>query len=73
VSYLAVFVAVAIADALWTLYVRAAAEGRALHAASYSALIVLAGGVTTVALASSPAYLVPAVCGAFVGTWAVAR
>jgi hypothetical protein len=73
VTVLGVFLAVLVADALWTLYVRATAERRPVAAAWYSAAIVLAGGVTTLAVVASPWYLLPASAGAFVGTWWAAR
>ena len=70
---LGVFLAVLAADFLWTRYIIATAEGRALVAAGYSSAIVLAGGVTTLAFVASPWYLLPASAGAFVGTWWAAR
>jgi hypothetical protein len=70
---LAAFLSVMIADVLWTRFIIAAAERRAIPAASYSAAIVLAGGVTTLAVVASPWYLLPASAGAFVGTWWAAR
>ena len=72
-SYVGVFLAVFVADGMWTLYVRAAADGQAIKAATYSTGIVLAGGFTTIALASSSWYLIPACLGAFAGTWVAAR
>jgi hypothetical protein len=62
---LGVFIAVLVADWLWTKYI--------LAAGAYSAAIVLAGGVTTLAVVASPWYLLPASAGAFVGTWWAAR
>jgi hypothetical protein len=70
---LAAFLSVMIADILWTRFIIAASERRAIPAASYSAAIVLAGGVTTLAVVASPWYLLPASAGAFVGTWWAAR
>jgi hypothetical protein len=73
VKALGVFLAVLVADALWTLYILAASERKPVRAASYSAAIVLAGGITTLAVVASPWYLLPASAGAFVGTWWAAR
>jgi hypothetical protein len=70
---LGVFIAVLVADATWTLYIRATAERRPVLAATYSVAIVLMGGVTTLAVVASPWYLLPASAGAFVGTWWAAR
>jgi hypothetical protein len=70
---LGVFIAVLVADWLWTKYILAAGDRRPVAAAAYSAAIVLAGGVTTLAVVASPWYLLPASAGAFVGTWWAAR
>lgn len=66
---LAVFLAVAVTDALWTGWMRSASEGHAVHAAGYSALIVLAGAYVTCAYIKDRIYLIPAVLGAAIGTY----
>ena len=68
-----VFLAVALADVLWTRYILCASERRAVAAAVYSAGIVLVGGMTTLAYVDDPRYLVPAALGAIVGTWVTVR
>lgn len=71
---LGVFLAVAVADWLWSRYILHAAARRAGAASLYSGGIVLVGGVTTLAYVADPRYLVPAAMGAVVGTyWAVKR
>lgn len=73
ITALGVFLAVLVADWLWARYTIAAAARLQVPAAGFSALIVLAGGVTTVALTHSAWYLIPAALGAFVGTWLAVR
>ena len=68
-----VFLAVLVADFLWARFIIATSARRAIPAATYSALIIIAGGVTTLAFVESPWYLIPASAGAFVGTWWAAR
>lgn len=66
---LAVFLAVAMTDALWTHYIQAASDGHRFPAAAYSALIVLVGAFVTMQYVRDRIYIVPAVLGAFVGTY----
>jgi hypothetical protein len=73
-KWLAVFLAVALADALWSRYILAASTRQAGIASLYSAGIVLVGGFTTLAYVDDPRYLLPAALGAVAGTyWAVRR
>jgi len=65
----AVFLAVALADALWSLYMLAVAAREPVVAGCYSAGIVLAGAFVTVQYVKDRRYLLPAVLGAFVGTY----
>jgi hypothetical protein len=64
-----VFAAVALADGLWTRYIRAASDGRRWPAANYSAAIIAVGAFTTIAYIDDPRYLLPACLGAWAGTW----
>lgn len=66
---LAVFLAVALADAAWSLYMLAVAAHRPFAAAGYSAGIVVMGAFVTVAYVKDRRYLLPAALGAFVGTY----
>ena len=70
---LAVFLATAVVDALWTRYIQHTAERRAGQAASYSALLVLCGAFSTVAIVDQHWLAIPAAAGAFVGTYLTAR
>jgi hypothetical protein len=73
VKILGAFLAMLVADWMWTKYIRATAEHRPVRAGLYSAAIVITGGVITMAVIASPWYLLPASAGAFVGTWWAAR
>jgi hypothetical protein len=69
VKALGVFLAVALADGLWTLYIVAAAARLPLPAALYSTGIVLTGAFVTLAYVRDRWYLLPAALGAFAGTY----
>lgn len=71
-KYLLVFLAVAFVDIVWTKYIAEVSAKRALRAASWSALIIAMGAFTTLQYVHDNTMLVPAIAGAFVGTfWAV--
>jgi hypothetical protein len=72
-KWLAVAAAMAVVDTLWTLYIKAAAEGHANRAALWSCLIVLAGGFTTLAYVHDDSLLYPACIGAYIGTYLTTR
>lgn len=61
------------ADLLWAIYIRRTTEGKAIPAATYSALIVLLGAVVVTTYVENSYYLIPAVAGAFIGTLATIR
>jgi hypothetical protein len=69
VKWLAVFLAVAFADALWTGWMRAVAAGLPALAGLASAAIILTGAFVTLAYVQDRRYLLPAVLGAFAGTY----
>lgn len=63
-----IFLATTVSDILWVLYIRRTSEGKAIAAASFSASIVIIGGLVVLAYVGNTWYLVPAALGAFVGT-----
>lgn len=65
---LLVFFSTLAADLLWAFYIRRTTEGKALQAASYSAIIVLLGAIAVASYVENSWYLFPAIVGAFVGT-----
>ena len=72
-SELAVFLSVAILDALWTLYIRATSKGSPFRAAMWSAGIMTASAFSATLYVNSPSLIPYAVLGAFVGTYLVLR
>ena len=64
-----VFLAVAVSDALWAAWMTAVAAHQPGLAGLTSAGLVVAGAYVTVAYVRDRRYLVPAVLGAFVGTY----
>ena len=70
---LIVFVAMALTDALWALYVRRASEGHALEASLMAAMLVFGSGVVVLLYTESPVLLTFAGLGAFVGTYFTVR
>ena len=68
-KFLAVFLFVFVSDAIWTFYIANTARGNAFLAAIFSALTVLLGMTATIIIVADPGYIVPAVLGAFAGTY----
>ena len=66
--YVAVFLAMAINDWFWALYIAKIGENKALAAALWSAVIIIVGGYTTLSYVHTPTALFAAALGAFVGT-----
>lgn len=70
IAFIAVFFAVFFADISWTFYIRRVAQGKVLQAAVFSAIILLLGGITTMSYVTNGRLtVIPAVCGAFCGTF----
>lgn len=65
---LIVFICTGVADLLWTVYIRRTTDGKAVPAATYSALIILLGAIVVTTYVENSFYLAPAVTGAFLGT-----
>lgn len=59
---------VALADAVWVVYIRTIAENQHLTAAFVSVILILLGAFVTIAYVSDRRMLVPAAIGAFLGT-----
>lgn len=68
-----VFLATATADVFWTKYMLEVAEKRAAWAALWSAGIIGLGAFTVVSYTHDARMLVPAMAGAFVGTFLTVR
>ena len=60
-------------DALWALYIRRSSQGKALAAASCAAVLLGLGAFNAISYLENHWMLVPAMSGAFVGTYATLR
>jgi len=68
-KHLLVFGAVVLIDIVWTKYIAEVGAKRAAHAAFWSALIIAIGAFTTLSYVEDRTTLIPAIVGAFVGTY----
>lgn len=73
VSYFLVFLSTLAADYAWTKYNMHSAAKRAHPAAIWSCAIILCGAFNVVAYTSNHWLLIPAVLGAYAGTWVAVR
>jgi hypothetical protein len=71
--YAVVFCSAVGLDALWALYIRRSSQGKALAAASCAALLLGLGAFNAISYLENHWLLVPAMSGAFVGTYATLR
>ena len=67
--YLLVFFGMMVVDICYTEYVKATADRQDLRASSWAAGIILSTGFVTTSYVANPWLLIPAVLGAFFGTW----
>lgn len=73
-TYVLVFIITLLVDVAWTKYMLRAAEKQAVFAAHWSAAIVGLGGLNVLIYVSNHWALIPAACGAWVGTyWTIRR
>ena len=68
-KYALVFLAVAALDVAWARYTRAVGGRKATRAAVWAVAIYALGALVTIEYVREPWLLVPAVAGAFIGTW----
>jgi hypothetical protein len=68
-KFILVFFAVALADGAWTLYMQGVAEQRKWKASVSSVLIIALGAFTAISYIEDRRLLIPALLGAFVGTF----
>lgn len=69
IDYILVFLSVCAADALWAEYIQAVADNRALLAGLYSIFVYLAGAYAVTKYIENKKMLIPAILGAFIGTY----
>ena len=68
-----VFFALIVVDFCWTFYIAKVAEGKAVAAATWSALIMVIGAFTTISYLEDKRLLIAAIIGAWVGTFLAVR
>lgn len=73
INSIVVFTVAAAVDAVWTQYIQAAARGKPLAAAIWSAMTILCGSFVTVEYIANKWMILPAVLGGFVGTYAMMK
>lgn len=66
---LLVFAVTTLSDVFWAIYIRRVSDRKMLSAASISSFIVLFAGFAAIEYVGNNWYLVPAMLGAFVGTF----
>lgn len=69
IDYILVFISVLAADIVWAKYIQAVAEHRALLSGFYSVFVYLAGAYAVTKYIENKKLLIPAVFGAFIGTY----
>lgn len=71
--FFTVFIITAITDGFWAMYFIAMEKREATQAAFWSSLIMLCMAVNVVSYVESKWYILPAVLGAFVGTYFIVK
>lgn len=73
IKYFIIFLALFVTDIIWALYIRWAANGKALRAALSSILIYVIGAFTFGEFIKDAWVLIPASMGCFAGTYATIK
>lgn len=68
-----VFAALFVLDFVWAKYTQAMTSKRALGASCYASAIILLSGFAAVSYTANPMMLIPAMAGAFAGTFTAVR
>lgn len=71
--YLIVFVAMFALDFVWAFYTRAITAGEMVKGAGYATVLVLLAGTAQIGYTRDPKLLIPAMFGAFGGTYLALR
>jgi len=69
VKFIAVFIALFVADVIWTLYIRWSAKGLAFKAASAGSALWLCSAFVFIEVVKDYMVIVPALAGSFLGTY----
>jgi hypothetical protein len=70
ISWISVFIAIALADVCWTFYFIKIEERKSLAAGIWGAGVYLCGAFAVVSYTTDRSLIIPAVLGAILGTWA---
>lgn len=68
-KYIFVFAAMSVTDYIWSEWMKAVSENKAIKAGLFSIGTVLAGSFVIISYIENSKYLIPACLGAFVGTY----
>jgi len=68
-----VFFGVMFVDIIWVLYTRRVSQGKPLQSALFGTLIYFGSGYAIISYTNNPWMLLPAGCGAFIGTYVAVR
>lgn len=72
-KFVGVFLALFALDFVWAKYTHALAAHQAIPASAYASGIILLNGVAVIGYTSDPWLLLPAILGAFAGTYAAIK
>lgn len=73
IQFILVMLALILADICWTMYFTETANKHAVKAGIWSALIMLSGSYATVSFVNDKRFIVAAMLGAFIGTYATIK
>lgn len=73
IQFILVMLALIVADVCWTMYFVETANKHAVKAGIWSALIMLSGSFATVSFVNDRRFIVAAMLGAFIGTYATIK
>ena len=71
--FIGVFVAMAITDLIWALYIRRVGQGKAAQAGLAASLLLVVGAFVITSYVENHWYLLPAAIGSFLGTFAATK
>jgi len=73
IQALAVFAAMGALDVAWAFYTMSTAVKKPMEASLWASLIVVFSAIVTISYVSDPWLIIPAIGGAFVGTYAAIK
>ena len=72
-TYILVFLGMMLLDIIWAKYIQYTASKKAITAANYAAILLALNAYVVIAYTSNPLYIIPAVLGAWTGTFIGSR